>query len=383
MIQRNEKGEISMKNKIETFKNSQFGTIRTLTIDNEPWFVGKDVADTLGYQNGSRDINRYVEEEDRHKAMIFDGNQNKETIIINESGLYSLILSSKLPKAKEFKRWVTSEVLPSIRKQPDNTEPASIKESNNNEILNINNVRGYLDKETGTAYLNAEDVSRGFGFTTVATSGNVVVRWNRVNRYLAGFGFSQHVGKDDFLPENMVYRLGFKANNETAQKFQAILADEVLPSIRKHGAYMTDDVLEKALTSPDFLIKLATQLKEERAARELAESKVKEMEPKALFADAVSSSHQNILVGELAKLLHQNGIDIGQNKLFAWLRENGYLIKGKRSDYNMPTQRAMSMGLFTIKETAITHSDGHITINKTVKVTGKGQLYFVNLFLNK
>ena len=98
------------------FDNPNFGQIRIVSINNEPWFVGKDVSDTLGYQNGSRDINRHVDEEDRRKVMIFDGNQDKETIIINESGLYSLILSSKLPTAKEFKRWVTSEVLPSIRK---------------------------------------------------------------------------------------------------------------------------------------------------------------------------------------------------------------------------------------------------------------------------
>lgn len=109
-----------------------------------------------------------------------------------------------------------------------------------NEILNINNVHGYLDKETGTAYLNAEDVARGLGFTTVAKSGNEVVRWARVNTYLHEFGFSPDVAKDSFLPENMVYRLGFKASNEVAQKFQAVLADEVLPAIRRHGAYMTD-----------------------------------------------------------------------------------------------------------------------------------------------
>ena len=136
-----------------------------------------------------------------------------------------------------------------------------------NEILNINNVHGYLDKETGTAYLNAEDVARGLGFTTVAKSGNEVVRWARVNEYLSSFGFRPNVGEDDFLPENMVYRLGFKASNEVAQKFQTVLADEVLPAIRRHGAYMTDQALERAITEPDFLIRLATQLKEEQAKR--------------------------------------------------------------------------------------------------------------------
>lgn len=253
-----------------------------------------------------------------------------------------------------------------------------------NEILNINNVHGYLDKSTGTAYLNAEDVARGFGFVKTETKNGVKyesVRWSRVNEYLHSFGFRPNVGEDDFLPENMVYRLGFKASNETAQKFQAVLADEVLPSIRKHGAYMTEETLQRAITSPDFLIKLATELKQEQNARKLAEQQVKELTPKGIFADAVSASKQSILVGELAKLLRQNGVEIGQNKLFAWLRENGYLIKAKRSDYSMPTQRSMNMKLFEIKETAITHSDGHVSVNKTVKVTGKGQVYFVNLFM--
>lgn len=148
-----------------------------------------------------------------------------------------------------------------------------------NEILNISNVHGYMDKQTGTAYLNAEDVARGLGFTTVAKSGNEVVRWARVNTYLHEFGFSPQVGKDDFLPENMVYRLGFKASNEVAQKFQTMLADEVLPAIRRHGAYMTDQALERAITEPDFLIRLATQLKEEQAKRKQAELMLEEQKP--------------------------------------------------------------------------------------------------------
>lgn len=251
-----------------------------------------------------------------------------------------------------------------------------------NEILKISNVHGYLDKETGSAYLNAEDVARGFGFTTVAKSGNEVVRWARVNNYLHEFGFSQHVGKDDFLPENMVYRLGFKASNEVAQKFQAVLADEVLPAIRRHGAYMTDQALERAITEPDFLIRLATQLKEEKAKRLEAEKQVEAAKPKVLFADAVSASHTSILVGELAKILRGNGIEIGQRRLFAWLREHGYLIKRQGTDYNMPTQMAMELGLFEIKEGSYVNGSGANIITKTPKVTGRGQTYFINKFLN-
>lgn len=245
---------------IFNFNNKE---IRTLAIEGEPYFVGKDVADILGYQNGSRDINRHVDEEDRHKAMIFDGNQYKETITINESGLYSLILSSKLPKAKEFKHWVTHEVL---------------------------------------------------------------------------------------------------------------------PAIRKHGAYMTDAKAAAIVTDKGSLADLLQQAAEQLKRKDI---QIEQMKPKALFADAVSTSDTPILVGELAKILHQNGVSMGQNRMFRWLRDNGYLISKKGTSYNMPTQRAMELGLFKIKENAITHSDGHVTITKTPKVTGKGQVYFVNKFVGE
>lgn len=246
-----------------SYENSE---IRTVEKDGEPWFVGKDVAAVLGYSNTRDALAKHVDDEDKNTVVIRDGIQgNPNTIVINESGLYSLVLSSKLPNAKKFKRWVTSEVL---------------------------------------------------------------------------------------------------------------------PSIRKHGAYMTDQTLEQALTSPDFLIQLATQLKEEKEQRKQLEAKVEQDKPKVLFADSVSASKSSILVGELAKILKQNGVDTGQFRLFAWLRENGYLIKREGSDYNMPTQKSAEMGLFEVKQTIITHSDGHITTNKTPKVTGKGQVYFINKFIN-
>ncbi|WP_045172436.1 phage antirepressor KilAC domain-containing protein [Acidaminococcus intestini] len=249
-----------------------------------------------------------------------------------------------------------------------------------NEVLSISNIRGYSEKKTGIAYLNAEDVARGFGFTR-EKNGVEYVMWDRVNRYLAEFGFSTQVRKNDFLPENMVYRLGFKANNEVAQRFQAVLADEVIPAIRKHGAYMTEDTLEKALTSPDFLIQLATQLKEEKEKRLAAEKQIEMDRPKTIFADAVSASHTSILVGEMAKILRGNGVEIGQKRFFDWLRENGYLIRRKGTDYNMPTQRAMELGLFEIKEGSYVNGSGVNIITKTPKITGKGQQYFVNKFL--
>lgn len=259
------------ENEIQVW-NYESSEVRTVQVNGEPWFVGKDVATVLGYSNTRDAIARHVDEEDKAGVGIHDGSQMREVVVVNESGLYSLVLSSKLPNAKKFKRWVTSEVL---------------------------------------------------------------------------------------------------------------------PSIRKHGAYMTEQTLERALTSPDFLIELATQLKTEQEQRRRLETTVaaqsKQMEqdkPKVLFADSVAASSSSILIGELAKLIKQNGVDMGQRRLFAWMRENGYLIKRCGSEYNLPTQRSMERGLMEIKETSVIHS-GYTTISKTPKVTGKGQVYFINLLVGQ
>lgn len=252
---------------LQIFMSEEFGKIRAVEINGEPWFVGKDVAEALGYSKFRNAITQHVDEDDALKQGVTDGlGRIQETTIINESGVYALVFGSKLPRAKEFKRWVTSEVL---------------------------------------------------------------------------------------------------------------------PAIRKHGGYLTPKKIEEVLTDPDTIIKLATTLKEERAARMQAELKLEEAKPKVLFADAVSASKTSILIGDMAKLLKQNGYDIGQKRLFQWLRENGYLIKRPGAEYNSPTQRAMEKGLFEIKETTVTHADGHISITKTTKVTGRGQVYFVNLFAKK
>ena len=177
------------------------------------------------------------------------------------------------------------------------------------------------------------------------------------------------------ISEPGLYRLVMKSRKPEAKEFQRWVTHEVLPSIRRHGAYMTQQTLDKALTSPDFLIQLATKLKEEQ-------EKVKELEPKARFADAVAASDGTCLIGELAKMLRQNGLDIGQNRLFEILRQDGYLGK-TGSNRNVPTQKAMDLGLFRIKETAVTHSDGHVTISRTAKVTGIGQTYFVERYCPK
>ena len=185
---------------------------------------------------------------------------------------------------------------------------------------------------------------------------------------------------ENFLTESGVYKLVFKSNKENAERFQDWVCGEVLPSIRKHGAYMTEKTLEQAIADPDFLIKLATELKNEQAKRKELETKVAEDKPKVLFADAVETAQTSILVGDLAKLIKQNGIDIGQKRLFSYLRENGYLIKNGSSK-NMPTQKSMEMNLFEVKERTINNPDGTVRITKTTKVTGKGQTYFINKFL--
>jgi len=185
------------------------------------------------------------------------------------------------------------------------------------------------------------------------------------------------------VTESGLYSIILLSRKPEAKKFKRWVTHEVLPTIRKHGAYVTPAKLEELMNDPDSWIKVLTALKEERAAKERLQLEATENKPKVIFADAVSVSEGTILIGELAKILKGNGIEIGQNRLFEKLRQDGYLIKRKGTDYNAPTQRAMDLGLFRVKETAITHSDGHVTISKTTKVTGKGQQYFINLFLGK
>ena len=185
------------------------------------------------------------------------------------------------------------------------------------------------------------------------------------------------------VTESGLYSIILLSRKPEAKKFKRWVTHEVLPTIRKHGAYVTPAKLEELMNDPDSWIKVLTALKEERAAKERLQLEATESKPKVIFADAVSVSEGTILIGEMAKILKGNGIEIGQNRLFEKLRQDGYLIKRKGTDYNAPTQRAMDLGLFRVKETAITHSDGHVTISKTTKVTGKGQQYFTNLFLGK
>ncbi len=247
------------------------------------------------------------------------------------------------------------------------------------QILNISGVDCY--EKDGMAYLRLETVARGLGFTHIERSGNECVRWDRVNKYLTELG-APTCGCNDFIPENIFYRLAMKAKNETAEKFQAKVADEIIPSIRRTGGYISG---QENLTDDELLQKavLVAQRKIAERDKVIAQQreKIEEDKPKTIFSDAVTASKTSILVGELAKILRQNGLETGEKRLFAQLRKDGYLISRKGTDYNMPTQRSMELGLFEIKETAVSHADGHTTVSKTPKVTGKGQQYFINKFL--
>lgn len=247
-------------NELKLFENPEFGSIRVIEKDGEPWFVLSDVCKVLGLTTPARVAER-LEDDEKGVSLIHTLGGEQKMTIINEAGLYSVILRSDKPIAKPFRRWVTHEVVPSIRK-------------------------------TGS-YSIAQD------------------------------------------------------------------------------SYMIDDPVERA-----------KRWIEERQERDKLAAQIEADKPKVIFSDAVSASTSTILIGDLAKILKQNGVNIGQKRLFEWMREHGYLIKSGNSK-NMPTQRSMEMGLFEVKETVVTCPDGHIMTNKTTKVAGKGQQYFINLFLNK
>ena len=245
-----------------------------------------------------------------------------------------------------------------------------------NELITVSGVKGYID-ENGTAWLNIEDSARGLGFTQIAASGNEVIRWERVNRYLEEFGFIPTSGDGEFIPENIFYLLAMKASNQTAVAFQMKVANEILPSIRKTGYYSVQPKDSYMITDP--IERAKAWIIEAEQTKTLA-LQLEAQHPKVIFADSVATSKTSILIGELAKIIKGNGVDIGEKRFFAWLRDNKFLISRKGTDYNAPTQKSMELSLFRVKETVITHSDGHISINKTTKVTGSGQIYFINKF---
>lgn len=238
-----------------------------------------------------------------------------------------------------------------------------------------------LETDDGNVMFCGTDIARALGYTNPQKAIRDHCKTDGVtNRSVIDSMGRQQETK--FISEGNVYRLITHSKLPNAERFEKWVFDEVLPSIRKHGAYMTADTIKKAMQSPDFIIQLATELNAEQEKNKELEMKIEADKPKTIFADAVSVSNTSILVGDLAKLIRQNGVDIGQKRLFEWMRNNGYLIKAGNS-YNMPTQYSMENEWFEIKETVITHSDGHTSINRTPKVTGSGQVYFINKFLGK
>ena len=225
--------------------------------------------------------------------------------------------------------------------------------------------------DDGQPWFVASDVARALGYERPNDAVNTHCK--KVNKF--SYGDSPY--PYNIIPESDVYRLIMRSKLPDAEKFETWVMEDVLPSIRAHGGYLTPAKIEEALLNPDTLIRLATDLKAERGKRLALEAKTAADRPKVLFADAVDSSSTSILVGDLAKLLRQNGVEMGQNRLFDWMRRHGLLMSHGESR-NMPTQRGMEMGLFEIKERTINNPDGSIRITKTTKVTGKGQIYFVN-----
>lgn len=256
-----------------------------------------------------------------------------------------------------------------------------------NDVMIINNVKGFLNSN-GSVNLNLEDVARGLGFTFVARSGNEVVRWNTVRKYLNELGVAnscndENKGKEglpEYIPENIFYKLCFKSRSETAKKFQEFVTDEVLPSIRKNGGYIMnqDKLTDSELLSKAILIANTTIQKRNEQLEE-AKKLIEKNKAKVLFADSLSTKG-TILIREMAKILTQIGINMGEKRLFEWLRENGFLIKKSGNDYNSPTQKSIEMGIMKVTKTTIETADGRKLIRNTPRITGKGQVYFVDKF---
>jgi anti-repressor protein len=258
-----------------------------------------------------------------------------------------------------------------------NKKRRQVQMNNSLQVFEFEDRKVRVIEKSGEVRFVAKDIVEGVGAVWKASDStrHIPEDWKGVHSVWTPGGMQEM----QTLSEQGVYFYLARSDMPAALPFQRKIAGEILPSIRKYGAYMTPQKIEEVLYNPDTLINLAQVLKKEQTkARELA-AKIEEDRPKVLFADSVSASRTSILIGELAKLLRQNGVEIGQNRLFEKLREEGYLMKDG-SSRNMPTQRAMELELFEVKETTINRSDGGIDIKKTPKVTGRGQVYFVNKF---
>lgn len=253
-----------------------------------------------------------------------------------------------------------------------------MKNNNALKVLNYKNQKVRTTEKDGEIWWVLKDVCKVLG---IHNSKMVAARLDEDEK---GVSLTDSLGgaqQTTVINEPGLYKVILRSDKPEAKKFMHWVTHEVLPSIRKHGAYITTQKMEELMKNPETWIKLIQTLQQERQEKQKLQDQIEIDKPKVLFADAVATSESDVLIGELAKILKGNGIEIGQNRLFEKLRQDGFLIRRDGSDYNTPTQKAMNLGLFKLKETAITHSDGHITISKTTKVTGKGQQYFVQYFM--
>lgn len=360
-------------NNTQVFSNPEFGRVRVIEKDGEPWFIGKDVAEILGYKNSRKAIKDHC----KHSEMWLGKDslgRLQEFKIIPESDLYRLAAKSKLPGADRFESWVFDGVLPemhqSVWDEPTPSGSAGIQIFENPEFGKVRVV-----EMAGEPWFVGKDVAEILGYSKARNA--IAAHVDNSDKALAPIqgGCSTGTQNTTIINESGIYSLVLSSKLPSAQKFKHWVTSEVIPSIRKHGGYIAG---QNEMSDMELLSRALLLVKNQLDDRN---RQIEEMQPKVIFADAVETSSTSVLIGDFAKLLKQNGIDIGQTRLFEWMRNNGYLMRVKGERRNMPTQRSMEMKLFEIKESVIEHKDGHLTIIRTPKVTGKGQIYFANKFL--
>ena len=247
---------------------------------------------------------------------------------------------------------------------------------NNLEVFNFENKEVRTKSQNNEVWFCLKDVC---SILEIKNHKDVVSRLNQKGVDISDTLTNGGMQKVTFINESNLYKVIFQSRKQQAERFTEWVTSEVLPSLRKHGMYATEETIDKILSNPDFGIRLLSELKEEREKTKQLRSENDQLKPKALFADTVSASDTSILIGQLAKLLKQNGNDIGQNRLFKILRKDGYLGKSGEN-YNLPTQKSMNLKVMEIKERTVNNSDGSVRITKTPMITGKGQVYFVNRY---
>lgn len=348
-----------------TYNNHQ---IRTVTgPDGATWFVLSDLCKVLGLSNSSEVARRLdpvtlsITESQNARGQV------RKTAITSEPGLYEVIFMSRKPEAQAFKRWVTREVLPSIR----HTEGESHVTPDDMAMLSspdFGDIRAV--EQEGKVMFCGRDVANALGYKDAV---------NALKQHCRGVAFHHpirdHIGRTQvarFITEGDLYRLIAHSRLPEAEKFEAWIFDEVIPSIRRRGGYLTPEATEKALMDPDFIIQLATSLKEERAAKAALEAQVAEDAPYTLFGRAASRHDTDLLVKDVAALITQAGTPIGSGTLFRWLRKHGWLCKRLGRMWNHPTQWAIDKGYIRARIHFVSTASGDME-RVTPQVTVAGQ----------